>query len=303
MGRQVAPLHGIVTAMVTPLKDQYTLDRAGLERLIEHLLAGGVHGIFLLGTTGEAPALPVEVRNEIVEVTCRQVAGRVPVVVGVTDTCLVSAVRLARKAKECEATAIAAAPPYYYSLTQDEILHYLESLASQSEMPLLLYNQPANTHHILSVDIVRRASEIENVIGLKDSGLIMSYFHEVRACMAGRDDFSLLVGPEDLLAECVLLGGHGGMAGGSNINPKLYVELYNASVARDMARVASLHQEAMAFNKAVYHGSNPSRGLKCGLEILGICSSVLTEPLAAYTAGERAAVKQYISEKGLKMLR
>jgi 4-hydroxy-tetrahydrodipicolinate synthase len=301
MDQQSAPLHGIITAMVTPLTDQDTLDRAGLERLIEHLLAGGVHGLFPLGTTGEAPALPVELRNEIVERTCSQVAGRVPVVVGVTATSLVEATRLARKAKDCGATAIATAPPYYYSLTQDEILRYCEKLVSQAEMPLLLYNQPYNTHHTMGVDIVRRAAEIENIIGLKDSGLSMSYFHEVCASLAGRDDFSLLVGPEDLLAECVLLGGHGGMAGGSNIYPRLYVDLYNAAVACDMPLVVRLHQEALAFNKAVYHGNNPLRGLKCGLELLGICSSVLTEPLTKYTAEESAAVARYIEQNGLKI--
>jgi 4-hydroxy-tetrahydrodipicolinate synthase len=124
----------------------------------------------------------------------------------------------------------------------------------------------------------------------------MGYFHQVRACLSGRNDFSLLVGPEELLAECVLLGGSGGMAAGSNIHPRLFVDLYNASAAGDLPRVVLLHQEAMAFGKAIYHGSNPLRGLKCGLELLGICGSVLTEPLAPYSAEESAAVKKYIDQ-------
>lgn len=293
MGEQTAQLRGIVTAIVTPLTDQFTLDHAGLERLIEHLIAGGVHGIFALGTTGEAPALSAELRNKVVELTCRCVAGRVPVVIGVTDTSLVEATRLARKAKDCGAAAIAAAPPFYYSLTQDEILRYYELLSAQSAMPLLLYNQPSNTHHFMEVDTVRRAAEIESVVGLKDSGMDMGYFHQVHACLSGRNDFSLLVGPEDLLAECVLLGGSGGMAAGSNIHPRLFVDLYNASAAGDLPRVLLLHQEAMAFGKAIYHGSNPLRGLKYGLELLGICGSMLTEPLAPLSAAENAAVKEY----------
>jgi len=150
-------LHGIVTAMVTPLRDQSTLDYAGLERLVEHLIAGGVHGIFPLGTTGEAPALPAQLRHEVVELTCRLVNGRVPVVVGVTDTSLVEAVRLAAKAKDCGATAIATAPPFYYSVTQNEILHYCEKLLEQVDIPLLLYNAPGNTHHTLSLETVRAA--------------------------------------------------------------------------------------------------------------------------------------------------
>lgn len=294
MAQLKVPLHGIITAMVTPLKDQYTLDHAGLERLIEHLLAGGVHGLFPLGTTGEAPALPGELRNEIVERTCRQVADRVPVVVGVTETSLAEATRLARKAKDCGATAIATAPPYYYSISQDEILRYCEKLVSETGMPLLLYNAPGNTNHVIQPETVKRAAEMEEVVGLKDSGMSMSYFHEVRANLQGRDDFALLVGPEELLAECVLLGGHGGMAGGSNLYPRLYVDLYNAAAAGDMARVMPLHQEAVAFGRAIYHGNNPMRGLKCGLGYLGICSSVLTEPLANYTAEETVSVERYI---------
>jgi 4-hydroxy-tetrahydrodipicolinate synthase len=295
-------LRGIITAMVTPLKDQQTLDYAGLERLIEHLIAGGVHGLFPLGTTGEASALPRELRYELIEIVCRQAAGRVPVMVCVTDNSLVEATRMAHKAKECGAAAISSAPPFYYSITQDEILRYFEKLASQSGMPLLLYNAPGKAHHTIEPGTVQRAAEIENVIGIKDSRLSMSYFHEVRARLAGRDDFTLLIGPEDLLAECVLFGGHGGMAGGSNIYPRLFVDLYNAAAAGDMARVGPLHQEAIAFCRAVFHGNNPLRGLKHGLAYLGICSSVLTEPLVEYSADERAAVERYIDRKRSNIL-
>jgi len=290
---QTPVLRGIVTAMVTPLKDQYTLDHAGLERLIEHLIAGGVHGIFPLGTTGEAPALPAALRHEVVELTCRQVAGRVPVVIGVTDTSLVEAARLAGKAKDCGATAIATAPPFYYSVTQSEILHYCEKLIEQVDIPLLLYNAPGNTHHTLSLETVCRAAQMENVIGLKDSGMNMGYFHEVRSALKERKDFCLLVGPEDLLAECVLLGGHGSMAAGSNVYPRLFVDTYNACVKGDMPRVLALHEQIMAFGKGV-NRANPLRGLKLALELLGICSSVLTEPLAPYTEEDIESVEKYI---------
>jgi 4-hydroxy-tetrahydrodipicolinate synthase len=302
MAQQKPFLHGIITAMITPLIDQSTLDRNGLERLIEHLIEGGVHGIFPLGTTGEAPALPVEIQYEVIERTCRQVAGRVPVVIGVTDTSLVEATRLARKAKESGATAIATAPPFYFSLSQDEILRYCEKLVDQTKMPLLLYNAPGNTHHTLNVETVSRAVEIEGIVGLKDSGMNMCYFHEVRACTKKRSDFSLLVGPEDLLAECVLLGGHGSMAAGSNIFPRLFVDLYDAAVAGDLENVKRLHDEVIAFGKAVYHGENPLRGLKHGLKMLGICSSLLTEPLFKYSPEDTACLEQYIQSNRSRIL-
>jgi len=301
MGQQ-ALLRGIITAMVTPLNDQHTLDHSGLERLIEHLIAGGVHGFFPLGTTGEGAALPVELRNEVVEFTCRQVAGRLPIVVCVTNTSLVEAIRLALRARDCGATAIATAPPYYYAITQDEFLRYIEELARETGMPLLLYNGPGSSHHAIEPETVGRAAEIEYVRGLKDSGMNMSYFHEVCSRLEGRDDFTLLVGPEELLAECVLLGGHGGMAAGSNIYPRLFVEIYEAAVEGNLARVRHLHKEVIRFGRAIYHGNNPLCGLKHGLQLLGICSGVLSEPFADYSAEESALVQEYIDQRRSQIL-
>jgi 4-hydroxy-tetrahydrodipicolinate synthase len=296
MGQQKPHFRGIITAMVTPLTDQHTLHRQGLERLIEHLIAGGVHGLFPLGTTGEASALPMELRMDMITQVCRLTEGRVPVVVCVTDTSLVEATRLAHKAKDCGAAAISTAPPNYYPITQDEILRFVEKLVRQAEMPLLLYNAPGNTHHTIAPDTVRRAAEIENVVGLKDSGMDMHYFREVHGRLAGRDDFSLLVGPEELLAECILLGGHGSMAAGSNIYPQLFVDLYNAAADGNIARVKTLHQGVLEFGRAIYHGNNPFRGLKCGLGLLGICSPLLSDPLADYSPEKRAIVERYIDQ-------
>jgi 4-hydroxy-tetrahydrodipicolinate synthase len=296
MTQQKPHFRGIITAMVTPLTDQHTLHRQGLERLIEHLIAGGVHGLFPLGTTGEASALPMELRMDMITHVCRLAEGRVPVVVCVTDTSLVEATRLAHKAKDCGAAAISTAPPNYYPITQDEILRFIEKLVLQAEMPLLLYNAPGNTHHTISPDTVRRAAEIENVVGLKDSGMDMHYFRDVHGRLGGRDDFSLLVGPEELLAECILLGGDGSMAAGSNIYPRLFVDLYNAAVAGDVACVKTLHQEVLEFGRAIYHGNSPFRGLKCGLGLLGICSPLLSDPLADYSPEQRAIVERYIDQ-------
>ena len=108
------PLRGIIPPMVTPLLDRDTLDVAGLERLIEHILAGGVHGLFILGTTGETPSLSHRLRHELIERVCAQVRGRVPVLVGITDTSFVESVELGRKAAQVGAQALVLAPPYYF---------------------------------------------------------------------------------------------------------------------------------------------------------------------------------------------
>src|SRR3984957_7736285 len=118
------PLRGVITAMVKPLDQDLNLDEKGLERLVEHLISGGVHGIFILGTTGEAPNLPYDVRSALIEQACKQAGSRVPVIVGITDTSYRDAIRMANKSYESGAFAVVAAPPYYFEFWQCDLLHY-----------------------------------------------------------------------------------------------------------------------------------------------------------------------------------
>jgi 2-dehydro-3-deoxy-D-pentonate aldolase len=286
--------------MVTPLDQDLNLDQKGLERLIEHLIAGGVHGIFILGTTGEAPNLPYSVRSELIEQTCNLVGSRVPVIVGITDTSYQDAIRMAAKAYECGALAVVAAPPYYFQVGQADLLQYFKRMASDSPLPLFLYNAPLNTRLWIDVPTVIEAVAEPNIVGLKDSGLNMGYFHAVREGVRSRPDFGLLVGPDDLLAESVLLGAHGGMAGGSNVNPRLFVELYEAAAAQDVKRVAALHQQVIQFDNAVYRSAedphNPLRGLKAALSIMGICGVAMTPPLRPISNAERDGIQRYLHE-------
>jgi 2-dehydro-3-deoxy-D-pentonate aldolase len=284
--------------MVTPLNQDLSLDQKGLERLIEHLITGGVHGVFILGTTGEAPNLPYSVRSELIERTCKLAGSRIPIIVGITDTSYQDAMRVAAKAYDCGALAVVAAPPYYFQVGQAELLQYFKRMAADSPLPLFLYNAPLNTRLSIDIPTVIEAAAVPNIVGLKDSGLNMGYFHAVREGLRSRPDFTLLVGPDDLLAEAVLLGAHGGMAGGSNVYPRLFVDLYDAAAARDMNRVATLHQQAIQFDNAVYRSAedphNPLRALKGALSILGICGAAMTPPLQPISTRERETIAQYL---------
>jgi dihydrodipicolinate synthase/N-acetylneuraminate lyase len=286
--------------MVTPLNQDLSLDQKGLERLVEHLIEGGVHGIFILGTTGEAPNLPYSVRSELIERTCKLAASRVPIIVGITDTSYQDALRMAAKSYESGALAVVAAPPYYFQVAQPDLLRYFKQMAADSPLPLFLYNAPLNTRLWIDVPTAIEAAAVPNIVGLKDSGLNMGYFHAVREGVRSRPDFSLLVGPDDLLAEAVLFGAHGGMAGGSNVVPRLFVDLYNAAVARDMNRVETLHQQAIQFDNAVYRTAedphNPLRGLKAALSIMGICGTAMTPPLRPITNAERDGIQRHLDE-------
>ncbi len=137
------PLRGVIVPLVTPLRDGETLDGEGLERLVDHVLAGGVHGIFVLGTTGEAVGLGRPLREELVRRVCARVAGRVPVLAGITDTVFADSVGLARAAAEAGARGVVSAPPYYFPAGQPELVEHLRHLAARLPLPLFLYNIPS----------------------------------------------------------------------------------------------------------------------------------------------------------------
>ena len=122
--------------LVTPLIDPRTLDQIGLDRLVEHVLAGGVHGIFLLGTTGEGPGLGRRLQQEMAEQACRKIAGWVPVLVGIADTSFADAVELAHCADAAGATTVVYAGPSYDPVAQAELLRHVARLAADSPLPL-----------------------------------------------------------------------------------------------------------------------------------------------------------------------
>ncbi|MHC4338113.1 MAG: dihydrodipicolinate synthase family protein [Planctomycetota bacterium] len=298
-----APLRGIVVPMITPLSDRDTVDAEGLKRLIEHILAGGVNALFILGTTGEGPSLSYRLRQEVIERTCEHVAGRVPVLVGITDTAFAGSVDVACKAKDAGAQALVLAHPPYFPAAQPEILSYLEHLAPELPLPVFLYNMPSHTKLVFEPKTVRAAADIAGVAGLKDSSANMFYFHKVQMLLKDKPNFTLLVGPEELLAETVLLGGHGGVNGGANMKPQLYVDLYNAAVAKDLPKINSLHEKVMEISGKIYcvgAYSSYLRGLKCALSCMGICSDALGEPFQPFGAQDRETIRRYVKELGLK---
>lgn len=298
MKKNYKKIKGIVPPMITPLKGQDELDIAGLERLVEHILGGGVHGLFLLGTTGEGPSLSYKLRKELLERTCKLVNGRVPVLACVTDTSFTESINLAGYAADCGCHAAVASAPYYFAPDQPELMEYVEHLAAQMPLPLYLYNMPGLTKVSFSADVVRRSMDVPGIVGLKDSSCSMLYFHEIRAIIGEREDYNLLVGPEEMLGETVLLGGDGGVNGGANLYPSLYVELYNAAASQDVKKMWELHQKVIELSRTVYHvGRHPSsiiKGLKGALNILGICDDFMAEPYHRFRAPEREKMKQVL---------
>lgn len=259
------------------------MDREGLERLVDRLVGGGVAGLFLLGTTGEGPSLSFRLRREVIETVAQHLQQRVPLLVGITDTAAREALAVAELAADAGADGVVVAPPPYFPIGQDDLREYVEELAEDAPLPLILYNMPSHCKVAFALETVRRLIEIPRIVGLKDSSGDMIYFHALRQMTAGREDFSLLVGPEELLAESVLLGGDGGVCGGANLEPWLYVELDRAARAQEMPRVQRLHARVLRLAQTVYSGQPGSpgviKGLKAALEHLGVCRGALAPPL------------------------
>jgi 4-hydroxy-tetrahydrodipicolinate synthase len=296
------PLHGVVPPMVTPLDARQRVDVEGLERLVEHIVVrGGVHGLFILGTTGEAAALDDDVRRDLVKRTCALVAGRVPVLVGVTSTRVAESVRMARVAADCGATAAVISAPFYLPLEQQELVDYVQSVVAQGPLPFYIYNIPQLTKTAYEPATVLRLSELPNVIGLKDSSGDLNYLQQLQKRVR-RPDWSFFVGTESLLAEAVMSGSHGCVGGGANLDPKLFVSLYAAARAGDVDRIAALQARLMMLDRIYRLAAGTGsiiRGLKCALRCLGICGDHMGAPLRSCTAAERRTIEQYLEDLGL----
>ena len=288
-------LRGIVPPLVTPLLDNNTLDLEGLEKLVEHVIAGGVNGLFILGTTGEAQSLSYELRAEMIKQTAKILKNRLPLLVGISDTSLADSISLSQVASESGADALVSAPPYYFATGQPELAEFYESLIPQLELPIYLYNMPSHTKVNFAPSTIKRIAENEKVIGFKDSSANGTYFQQVMYEMRDRKDFSIFVGPEEMMAEVVLMGAHGGVNGGANMFPKLYVDLYKAAASQNMAEVKRLQAIVMQISATIYSvgsfGSSYLKGVNCGLSVLGICNDFLASPFNKFDEEHRKRIR------------
>ena len=297
------PIRGIIPPVLTPLADRDRLDEGSFHRLLNYLIEGGSSALFILGSTGESPGLSGRLRRDVLDFACATVAGRVPVLVGITDTSFVESLRLAEYAAEVGASALVVSPPCYYNLSQSAFLGYLERLTPLLPLPVYLYNIPSLTKLMITPETVRKAACLPNVCGLKDSSGDRDYFARVQAIMAGRQDFALLVGVEEILAEMVTRGAHGGVCGGANLYPRLYADLYDAASRGDTERVGSLQTLVLTISDGVYHTGDPEssylRGLKCASSMLGFGNGLMAEPYLALGEGERGAIRSALKAAGL----
>lgn len=296
------PLKGIIPPIVTPLKSDTELDEKGLKNLIDHIISGGVHGVFLLGTTGEATNLSYELRKEFIHKACRFVGKKVPVMVGITDTCLQGSIDIANAAKDAGADALVISAPYYLPISQNEFMTYLEELVPLLPLPFLMYNMPSCTKLHMSVNTVRRAKEL-GAIGIKDSSGNLPYMLSLIEEFKDSPEFAVIAGTEIFLPETIKAGGHGAVAGGANLFPALFVELYDASVNDDIEKIEQLRKKLLRIEEKIYnvgaYSSKYIKTIKSALSAMGICNDYVAMPFHQFNSVKTNQIKQNIKEIGI----
>jgi len=298
-------LEGIIPPIITPLLDRDTLDIKGLEKLLAYVMNGGVHGIFILGTTGEAPSLSNELKRQLILNTCRIVNGKLPVVVGISDTAFVNTVELANFSKQCGASSVVLAPPYYFPAGQQELIEYYNDVLNEISLPLFLYNIPSTTKINMEPDTVRKLLLHEKVFGIKDSSGDMTNFNYILHKCRDIEGISVLMGPEQLLIQSMLMGGNGGVHAGANLFPEIYVGAYESMKNGDVDTALKLQGKIIEICLSLYsigkYSSSLIKSIKSSLSIMGICSDVTAEPFKSFKEEERNRVKEQLIKFGVNI--
>ncbi len=273
---------GVVPPLITPMTSDLDLDADALIKLIDHVIEGGVSGLFLLGTTGENTSLTDTLRQEVIKKAVRAVDGRIPVYVNITTSSYMESTHMAEMAASMGAHFVVLAPPFYFDMSQAELLKYVEKINGNASLPLFLYNAPQYTKTAFTPETVEKLAEYQNIVGIKDSSGDIKYVKELLK-RRSRKDFSIMVGPELLLGECIILGCDGGVNGGSNMFPELYVSMFNAAVHNNRQEMNKLQRLMRIVNNRVYEAVDSPMsiviGIKYVLSVMGICSPQMAMPV------------------------
>ena len=295
-----SPLRGIVPPLVTPLMPDGSVDGPAVGRLVEHVVRGGVAGVFILGTTGEGPCHGRGIQEAMVRETTRAAGGRIPVLVGITACALEDSLGLARFSAEAGADAVVLAPPPYLPATGPDMRRHVEKVLAGTSLPLFLYNMPSLVKTPIALDLLRWALDQPGIVGFKDSGGDMGQFHKALQATRSRAGFTVYIGPEELLGDAVLFGAHGGVSGGAQVFPRLYVELYRAAERGDVPRVRVLNDVVQRVSREIYgttgYAASVIRGIKTALRVRGLCDDVMSEPFGRGSDEERARIGGVVGE-------
>ncbi|CEP69391.1 Aldolase-type TIM barrel [Moorella glycerini] len=291
-------LEGIIAATVTPVTEEGQLNLEVVARLTHFLIEKGVHGLFPCGSTGEGVLLTTVERKQVAEITVKEAAGRVPVVIHTGSINLTEAIELTTHARDIGADGAALIPPYYYSIDEITMLNYYRAVARQvPDFPLYIYNIPGNVKNAVSPKVVAQLqSEFPNIVGIKDSS--MDFMNFINFRQAVTEDFCILMGNDAQIYASLLMGCSGAVAATATVFPEPVVEIYESLKAGDRER-ALRAQDLVIKLRAIFRSYTHVAPYKKALEFRGIDAGVPHSPLRPLTSEESRKLREQLEDLGL----
>mgnify|MGYP003667313912 CR=1 FL=1 len=286
---------GAMTAIVTPMRDD-SPDFPALERFIEQQIAGGIHGIVAVGTTGESASLRMDEHLAVIEQTVRFAKGRVPVVAGAGANSTHEAIALSEASKNAGADALLHVTPYYNKPTQEGLYQHFAAITESSDLPIILYNVPGRTACDMEAETVARLAELPRIAAIKEASADMHRASEiVRLC---GDAISLLSGDDFTAFPLLCLGGKGVISVVSNVVPDRVANMCNAAKAGDWDKAREHHYSFQVLSELLFVESNPIP-VKAAMHLIGLMGQEIRLPLTLASEQTIEQLRICLASEGL----
>lgn len=287
---------GSIVALVTPMREDGSVDYGQLRSLIDWHISEGTDCIGVVGTTGESPTVSVPEHHEIIRVAVEHARGRVPIMAGAGANSTAEAIELSKYAKSVGADCTLQVVPYYNKPTQEGIYQHFRSIAEAVDIPLVLYNVPGRTVADMQPETVLRLAQVPNIVGIKEAtGNIDRAAWLIKQAPEG---FGIYSGDDPTAVALMLLGGHGNVSVTANVAPRLMHEMCMAAVNGDAKRAVQIHMQLLPLHKQLFVEPNPIP-VKWALQKMGRIGPGMRLPLTPLTDNGCAAVEQALRESGV----
>jgi len=283
---------GIIPPMITPFDDDEKIDCKALKKMTNYLIDAGVHGVFPLGSTGENYGIDFDEKRKVIETVLEAANNRVPVYAGTGAITTKESVRLTEMASKIGGVdALSVITPYFITPNQDELYEHYKSIASSTDLPIILYNNPGRTGVSISLDLILRLSKIDNIVGIKDSSGDMNQAAEI--VRRTGSDFSVLSGRDTLIYGFLAYGAHGSVAATANIVPELVVSIYELYQKGEHQASLEAQFRLAPLRMAFSLGSFPVI-MKEGLKLRGIDVGNALRPIQPLSVEAREKLKKIL---------
>ena len=293
-------IKGVIPPIVTPTDSEERVNEPVLRRIVDHVIAGGVHGILSLGSNGEFFGLEREEQEKAAAIVIDQTAGRVPVYFGIASITTRECLHWVRVAEKLGTTAISVLHPMFLSPNDEELYHHFKTIAEATTLPVLLYNNPDRMVCGISAPLLERLANVDNIVGIKESSGDMTLTAEF--IRRTRDkDFKVIAGRDILILSTLVYGGAGTVASSANVVPKLVVEIYDKFMKGDLSGALKAQFRLAPMRMAYNLGSFPVV-TKDYMRLLGFEVGEPIRPNTRCQPERMSQLKQLLDELGAKPL-